>query len=139
MRAISASARNSKKMKHFARTYGPSLALAAGIAYLSLTTGSGLQKMPTFENADKLVHFLMYACLAAALTFGLRQDKKGLLLTICTAIAAASAYGGLLELIQPYFPPRSCDLMDFIADFAGATAGSILTDIAWKTTNSSTR
>lgn len=81
----------------------------------------------------------MYAALACVLTCDMQRAGKALLLTAIIAVAGASAYGGLLELIQPYFPPRTCDLLDFIADAAGACFGFILTDILWKLTHSHTK
>ena len=102
-----------------------SLLVAAAILYLSLATGRGLAKLPPiplFENADKLMHFMMYMGLSCVITF---------LLTAFTAIAISVAYGGVIELVQPFFPPRTCDLLDFIADSAGAIVGFVITDIIW--------
>lgn len=113
--------------------------IAAAIFYLSVTTGESLPKLPAFPNADKLVHFLMYATLAAVIAWEMRKSGKALIPTALCAILIASAYGGMLELIQPYFPPRSCDLLDFIADAAGAGFGYTLTEIAWKQTRLFTR
>lgn len=113
--------------------------MVIAILYLSLTTGEGLPRLPLFPNADKLVHFVMYACLAGVMTCDMRRAGKALLLTGLAAVIGATAYGGLLELIQPYFPPRTCDLLDFIADAAGAAFGFIIADILWQLTHSSTR
>lgn len=120
-------------MYRFLKTYWAAIVIAIGICYLSITTGESLPRLPMFPNADKLVHFLMYAALSAALTWGMRRSGKTVVFTALGAIAIASAYGGLLELIQPYFPPRTCDLLDFIADAAGAGFSFILTDTIWKT------
>lgn len=137
MQATSASEKNSDM--RFFRTYWATVLIAAAILYLSITTGEGLPRLPLFPNADKLVHFLMYAALAAAATWEMRKDGKNLLFTALGAVVLASAYGGALELIQPYFPPRTCDLLDFIADAAGAGFSFIITDTVWKWTHCSTR
>ena len=111
-----------------------SFLVAAAILYLSLATGRGLTKlppMPLFENADKLMHFMMYMGLSCVITFNQRMSGKALLLTAFTAIAISVAYGGVIELVQPFFPPRTCDLLDFIADSAGAIVGFVITDIIW--------
>ena len=68
-----------------------------------------------------------------------RKSGKKLLLTAFTAVVISSAYGGVLELVQPFFPPRTCDLLDFIADTAGAIVGFVITDIAWIRTHSHIR
>ena len=119
-----------------------SFLVAATILYLSLATGRGLAKlppMPLFENADKLMHFMMYMGLSCVITFNQRKSDKSLLLTAFTAVFLSAAYGGVLELLQPFFPPRTCDLLDFIADAAGAIVGFIITDIAWIQTHSHIR
>ena len=126
-------------MIRFFRTYWGTVAVMLVIAYLSLTTGESLPKLPLFPNADKLVHFLMYAALSAELAFEMRRSGKTLLPTALCAVVIAALYGGLLELIQPYFPPRSCDVLDFAADCFGACFGFILTDILWKLTHCSTK
>ena len=119
-----------------------SFLVAAAILYLSLATDRGLTKlppMPLFENADKLMHFMMYIGLSCVITFNQRKSGKSLLLTAFTAVFLSAAYGGVLELLQPFFPPRTCDLLDFIADAAGAIVGFIITDIAWIQTHSHIR
>lgn len=129
-------------MKRFLKTYWLSILVAAAILYLSLATGRGLAKLPPvplFENADKLMHFLMYMGLSCVITFNQRMSGKALLFTAITAVAISAAYGGVLELVQPFFPPRTCDLLDFIADAAGAIVGFVITDIVWIQTHSHTR
>ena len=126
-------------MKRFFFIFWMSFLVAAAILYLSLATGRGLTKlppMPLFENADKLMHFMMYMGLSCVITFNMRKSGKSLLLTAFTAVFLSAAYGGVLELLQPFFPPRTCDLLDFIADAAGAIVGFIITDIAWIQTHS---
>ncbi len=74
---------------------------------------------------------MMYMGLSCVITFNQRMSGKALLLTAFTAIAISVAYGGVIELVQPFFPPRTCDLLDFIADSAGAIVGFVITDIIW--------
>ena len=82
---------------------------------------------------------MMYMGLSCVITFNQRKSGKKLLLTAFTAVVISSAYGGVLELVQPFFPPRTCDLLDFIADAAGAIVGFVITDIAWIRTHSHIR
>jgi len=112
--------------------------IVAGITYLSLASGDGLPKTDIhFENADKLVHFCMYGALAAVLGWDLLRNHTNRTLTGIITCLAGILYGGLIELVQPYFPPRTCELGDWLADIAGILIGYIIIDILWKTTHSS--
>jgi len=76
------------------------------------------QPPPTPEGSDKLVHLAAFAALAFPLA---RTSRVSLLLIFI----GASAYGGLIELIQPTFN-RSADLNDWIADILGVMLGIAL-------------
>ena len=76
------------------------------------------QPPPTPEGSDKLVHLAGFAALAFPLA---RTNRISLLLTLM----GASAFGGLIELIQPTFN-RSADLNDWIADILGVMLGIAL-------------
>jgi VanZ family protein len=70
---------------------------------------------PAPEGSDKLVHFIAFAALAFPLA---RTGRLGLL----PVFIGASAFGGLIELIQPTFN-RSADLNDWVADTLGVLIG----------------
>ena len=76
------------------------------------------QPPPTPEGSDKLVHLAAFAALA----FPLARTNRVSLLPI---FMGASAFGGLIELIQPTFN-RSADLNDWIADILGVMLGLAL-------------
>ena len=76
------------------------------------------QPPPTPEGSDKLVHLAAFAALAFPLA---RTSRVSLLLIFM----GASAFGGLIELIQPTFN-RSADLNDWIADILGVMLGIAL-------------
>ena len=76
------------------------------------------QPPPAPEGSDKLVHFIAFAVLAFPLA---HTGRFGLI----PVFAGASAYGGLIEVIQPSFG-RSADIQDWIADIAGVGLGIIL-------------
>ena len=76
------------------------------------------QAPPTPEGSDKLVHLAAFAALAFPLA---RTNRVSLLLVLI----GASAFGGLIELIQPTFN-RSADLKDWIADILGVMLGITL-------------
>ena len=76
------------------------------------------QPPPTPEGSDKLVHLAAFAALAFPLA---RTSRVSLLLIFI----GASAFGGLIELIQPTFN-RSADLNDWITDILGVVLGIAL-------------
>jgi VanZ family protein len=73
------------------------------------------QPPPAPEGSDKLVHFIAFAALAFPLA---RTGRFGLL----PVFIGASAFGGIIELIQPSFN-RSADINDWIADVVGVALG----------------
>lgn len=114
--------------------------VAAAILYLSLASGSGLpQTNLHIPNGDKLVHICMYFGLALVLTGDLhravcaQQGKIVRSLTfrwlyVLLAFGLPIAYGGCIELIQPFFPPRTAEWLDFVSDAAGAVFGFVAGD-----------
>jgi VanZ family protein len=70
---------------------------------------------PVPEGSDKLVHLVAFATLAFPLA---RTGRLGLL----PVFVGASAFGGLIELIQPSFN-RSADVNDWVADVVGVVFG----------------
>ena len=70
---------------------------------------------PAPEGSDKLVHFVAFAALAFPLA---RTGRIGLL----PVFIGASAFGGIIELIQPSFN-RSADFNDWVADVVGVILG----------------
>ena len=76
------------------------------------------QPPPAPDGTDKLVHLIAFAALAFPLA---RTGRIGLV----RVFIGASAFGGLIELIQPSFG-RSADMQDWIADIAGVGLGIML-------------
>ena len=70
---------------------------------------------PAPEDSDKLAHFIAFAALAFPLA---RTGRIGLL----PVFIGASAFGGVIELIQPSFN-RSADFNDWVADMVGVILG----------------
>ena len=70
---------------------------------------------PAPEGSDKLVHLVAFAALAFPLA---RTGRFGLL----PVFIGASAFGGIIELIQPSFN-RSADMNDWVADTVGVIFG----------------
>ena len=76
------------------------------------------QPLPAPDGTDKIVHLIAFAALAFPLA---RTGRIGLI----PVFVGASAFGGLIELIQPSFG-RSADMQDWIADIAGVGLGIVL-------------
>jgi len=73
------------------------------------------QPPPAPRGSDKLLHLIAFATLAFPLA---RTGRIGLL----PVFISASAFGGVIELIQPSFN-RSADAKDWIADVVGVILG----------------
>lgn len=99
---------------HIAPMLLVTLALTLVIGYVTLApiSGSGV------PGSDKLHHFLAFFALPLPLSFA--RPRLAPWITI-----AAIAYGGAIELIQPYVG-RDRDAMDLLADALGAVAGMAL-------------
>ncbi len=70
---------------------------------------------PTPEGIDKLVHFMAFVALAFPLA---RTGRFG----VNPVLNAASAFGAIIELIQPSFNRRA-ELSDWVADTLGVLIG----------------
>jgi VanZ family protein len=80
-----------------------------------------LQGAPGPDGMDKIVHLVAFAALAFPLG---RTRRIGLSLVFLSA----SAFGGLIELVQPHFG-RSADLNDWVADCVGVLCGIALAQV----------
>lgn len=72
----------------------------------------------TPDGSDKIVHLIAFAVLAFPLA---HTGRFGLI----PVFVGASAFGGVIEVIQPSFG-RSADMQDWIADIAGVALGIAL-------------
>ena len=70
---------------------------------------------PAPDGSDKVVHLIAFAALSFPLA---RTGRFGL----TPVFVGASAFGGLIELIQPSFN-RSADMSDWVADILGVVLG----------------
>ena len=70
---------------------------------------------PAPDGSDKVVHLIAFAALSFPLA---RTGRIGLL----PVFVGASAFGGMIELIQPTFN-RNTDMNDWIADMLGVALG----------------
>lgn len=109
-----------------------SAVVTAGVLYLTLAPRPfGSVRIPLFEGADKVVHFMMFFAMAFAYHFDFRRGKKPVdeARLMGWIFVSLSAFGGLIELAQwKMRMGRSDDWYDLLADIAGAVYGIIL---AW--------
>jgi VanZ family protein len=95
------------------------VAVTLAILVLSLVPQSS---KPDPRHLDKLEHVTAYAALGflAYVATGRRGAA-----VVLVSVVVCSLYGGLIEIIQPYFG-RDKELADWIADIGGALAGTLL-------------
>lgn len=109
-----------------------SAVVTAGVLYLTLAPCPfGSVRIPLFEGADKVVHFMMFFAMAFAYHFDFRRGKKPVdeARLMGWIFVSLSTFGGLIELAQwKMRMGRSGDWYDLLADIAGAVYGIIL---AW--------
>jgi VanZ family protein len=126
-------------VRHTARhafRWGVTAAFAALITRLCLMPGKQLPqgRFLDFPQADKLVHFCLFGLLAGLICWAAdarcRHRKAALL-----ALVAVSAYGSLIEVLQPLLLPndRCFSLGDIAANILGAAffAGIFLALRQW--------
>ncbi len=76
---------------------------------------------------DKIGHALLYGVMAILLNFGLGfKTKKFLGFNMQIGAMIVLLFAGLEELSQYYFPSRSLDFYDFLADFIGVVLASYI-------------
>lgn len=95
--------------------------IALAIGYLSL---SPLETLPPAPGGDKLHHLIAYAVLCFLLLFKDAAAAR-------TVLPLAVAYGGLVELVQP-FVNRYGEWGDFAANAMGCLIGFALARLAQK-------
>jgi VanZ family protein len=93
-----------------------------------LSSRSTLPGIPLFPHADKIVHFVCFGALSAAWAFWFSletwKNRKWRCALLC--VLFTSLYGFLDEFHQSFVPGRSADILDWIADTAGAFPGSLI-------------
>jgi len=104
--------------------YWKSALVTAFILHLSFASPSEFKSIPTFENEDKLIHFLMYLSLTAILIFDSTRLNLSKRIQLVLCLVYPILLGGIVEILQPiYFFPRSASWFDWLADTLGSIAG----------------
>lgn len=117
--------------------YWKSILIGSIILFLSFAAPSTFSEIPPFEFTypDKIVHIIMYVALTMALLIDYKMNnilnsKKLNFVLFC--ILFPIVYGGIIEIVQSaFFPPRTGDWFDWIADIIGVIMALIMMN-AWE-------
>ena len=105
--------------------WGPVLLVMGLILHFSSLPDPG---GPPGGISDKTAHFLIYGALGAAMVRALASGRSAAMTlpTIIVAVVLSTLYGVSDEIHQYFVPPRTPDILDVVADAAGAFAGAIV-------------
>lgn len=116
----------------FFRIYGLSILSSLGVLYLSILRDVSPTYIPKIPYFDKIAHLGMYFILTVVLCYELYRQRhlfKNKVMSVF-ALSFPILYGGLMELLQAYFfPPRTGDWADWIADAIGVFCAYFLCKI----------
>jgi VanZ family protein len=105
--------------------------LAGWVAFtLTLTSIPNPEFGPTFPGADKVAHFGFYGVMGFLFVLWRRETGSGAAAAVVWAAIFAALLGAVDEVHQQWIPGRSMDFLDWVADFAGGTAGSFCSAVA---------
>lgn len=90
-----------------------------------LSSQETIEQMPTFWNADKLVHCICFAGLAFWVAFAL-GTKLPAQWRIALPVIIVSVWGITDEIHQSFTPGREPSVFDWCADTIGAVIGSLV-------------
>lgn len=116
-----------------------SLVVLVAVLYLTLYPNPLPDNdIPMFPGADKVVHALMMFGLSGCVAYdymrsryghGKTEPPKGMLLCL---LALTILFGGVIELLQSWMDMgRSEDILDFVADAAGAVLAFVVELLFW--------
>lgn len=89
-----------------------------------LSSQETIEQMPTFWNADKLVHCVCFAGLAFWVAFAV-GTKLPPLWRLVLPVIIVSVWGITDEIHQSFTPGRESSVLDWCADTFGAAVGSL--------------
>jgi len=96
----------------------------AGVIFWSSTQSQIPFVPPLVMGSDKVVHACVYAVLSGLLLWAAKSRQLGAALVW---VALASLYGASDEVHQIWVPQRTADVLDWLAD----TAGALLAAAVW--------
>ena len=93
----------------------------------NLSSQSSFGALSYIHVSDKLVHFTLYAGLSTSLFIGARKAPFTRMLSPYWLVFIAAIYFGVSdEYHQGFVSNRTVDIMDWLADTAGAAFGLIM-------------
>jgi len=105
--------------------WAPVIACAVVIHIASVRTVPPVPA-PPIPHLDKLLHAGAYGLLTLLLAHALRGSTRAGLGDVAVAACLwATAYGGMEEIIQRWFPDRSSDIADVLANGVGAAMAAM--------------
>lgn len=95
-----------------------------------LIPSNSVPQMPEGISWDKIVHFGMFFLLSAVSLYDyykLHNKKPIFIRWMFWGLLIPVIYGGVIELLQKYyFPTRSAELGDWIADILGSLVATVI-------------
>jgi len=79
-----------------------------------------------FPFMDKVIHFCVFAVIAASLTGALHENSKVRKGYWVLAAVLVAIYGATDEFHQYFVPGRECSVLDWFADATGAFVGALI-------------
>ena len=115
------SSNSSRYWRHFV----PSALVWAGITWLSLVKDVPIPvgEIPLADKWGHMLAYLVFALCIAGDSYRAQLPTRAIYLW---AVLLPVIYGGLIELIQPYFPPRRGEWLDWAADCIGVAIAIVL-------------
>lgn len=112
------------------RYYLPAMGWLVLILFLCTMPGSEIPKISWLDklHADKVVHFILFGGTVILLAYGYFKQKGQISGRMLFSIAlVVTLYGLAIEFIQKYLVVnRSFDMLDVVADGAGAIMGALI-------------
>ncbi len=115
----------SSNSSRYWRYFVPSALVWAGITWLSLVKDVPIP-VGEIPLADKWGHMLAYLVFALCIAGDCYRAQLSTCAIYLWAVLLPVIYGGLIELIQPYFPPRCGEWLDWAADCIGVAIAIVL-------------
>lgn len=111
------------------------LHLGPGIVYVVYIFFSGTahsEGLPA-QVSDKLAHFVAFGLMVPLSILAARyfRPRLGMGPGIAMGVLVASGLGALLEFWQSFLPYRDADVLDWVADTAGAIFFAVVVAAAW--------
>jgi len=105
--------------------------LAGWVAFtLTLTSIPNPRFGSLFPGADKIAHFGCYGVAGFLFVLWRRENGTGAVVAVVWAAIFAALLGAVDEFHQQWIPGRSMEFIDWVADFAGGTAGGFCSAVA---------